>query len=99
MCNSRDEMRNRLGPRRADRLQQRLTELRGAETLEQFGSLPAPGCHELNGRRQGQLAVRLDDTWLLIFAPANKPAPTRRGGRLDWSRVTKVTILEVTNVL
>ena len=97
LCNSQDEMRRTLGRRRADRLRQRLAELRAAETLEQFSRLPGPGCHELNGQRRGQLAARLDDTWLLIFAPADRPAPTKRGGRLDWSRVKRVVILEVVN--
>ncbi len=99
LCNSQDKMRRTLGARRADRLRQRLTELLAAETLEQFGRLPGPGCHELNGQRRGQLAARLDDKWLLIFAPAGRPSPAKRGGRLDWSRVRKITILEVTNVL
>jgi plasmid maintenance system killer protein len=99
LCNSQDEMRRTLGRRRADRLRQRLSELRGAETLEQFGRLPGPGCHELNGQRKGQLAARLDGSWLLIFAPADKPAPTKRGGRLDWSEVKRVVILEVTKSL
>ena len=97
LCNSPHEMRRVLGRRRADRLVQRLSELRAAETLEQFGCLPGPGCHELNGQRRGQLAARLDDAWLLIFTAADKPLPTKRGGRLDWSRVKRVMILEVTN--
>lgn len=99
LCSSQDEMRRTLGRRRADQLRQRLAEFRAAETLEQFGRLPGPGCQELNGQRRGQLAARLDDTWLLIFAPADRPAPTKRGGRLDRSRVRKITISKVTNVL
>ncbi len=97
LCNSPDEMRRVLGRRRADRLVQRLAELRAAETLEHFGRLPGPRCHELNGQRKGQLAARLDDKWLLIFAPVDGPASAKRGGRLDWSRVKRVVIVEVVN--
>jgi toxin HigB-1 len=104
LCNSGDEMRRKLGKVRAERLQQRLSELQAAETLEQFGCLPGPACHELNGQRKGQLAARLDDSWLLIFEPDGDNVPTRRGGskrgrRLDWSAVKRVVILDVTKTL
>jgi toxin HigB-1 len=102
LCNSSDEMRRRLGKFRAERLKQRLSELRAAETLEQFGCLPGPACHELNGRRTGQLAARLDDSWLLILEPDGDKVPTKRGRskqgrRLNWTEITSVVILEVVN--
>jgi toxin HigB-1 len=102
LYNSADEMRRRLGKVRAERLKQRLSELWAAETLEQFGCLPGSACHELNGQRTGQLAARLDGSWLLIFEPdglvPTKRGRSKQGRRLDWTGITSVVILEVVDV-
>jgi len=94
LCNSQQEMRGKLGPRCAERLQQRLEELRAA-TLEDMRSLPGARCHELTQDRKGQLAVDLVHPRRLVFEPANDPVPTKADGGLDWSKVTEVVILEV----
>ena len=95
LCNSQQEMRGKLGPRCAERLQQRLEELRAAATLEDMRSLPGARCHELTQDRKGQLAVDLVHPRRLVFEPANDPVPTKADGGLDWSNVTEVVILEV----
>ena len=95
LCNSQQEMRGKLGPRCAERLQQRLEELRAAATLEDMRSLPGARCHELTQDRKGQLAVDLVHPRRLVFEPANDPAPTKADGGLDWLKVTEIVILEV----
>ncbi len=95
LCNSQREMRSKLGPRCAERLQQRLEELRAAATLEDMRSLPGARCHELTQDRKGQLAVDLVHPRRLVFEPEGDPVPTKADGGLDWSRVTEIVIVEV----
>jgi plasmid maintenance system killer protein len=95
LCNSQKEMRGRLGPQCAERLQQRLEELRAAATLEDMRLLPGPRCHELKQGRKGQLAVDLVHPRRLVFEPAHDPVPTKEDGGLDWSQVTEIVVLEV----
>lgn len=78
----------------AKRITQRLQELRAAESLEDLRRLPGR-CEELAGDRAGQLSVRLDRQYRLIFEPAGNPAPTKPDGGLDWSAVTEIVIVEV----
>lgn len=95
LCNSEKEMRSKLGQRNAERLQQRLAELRAAVTLEDMRSFPAARCHELTQDRDGQLAVDLVHPKRLIFEPADDPLPQKPDGGLDWTKVTRITVLEV----
>ncbi|MCY2989706.1 MAG: killer suppression protein [Planctomycetota bacterium] len=95
LCNSDKEMRAKLGPRGAERLQQRLLELQAATPLEDLRHLPGPRCHELAQDRKGQLAVELVHPQRLIFEPASDPVPTKADGGLDWPRVTAVVIVEI----
>ncbi len=95
LCNLQQEMRGKLGPRCAERLQQRLEELGAAATLQDMRSLPGARCHELTEDRKGQLAVDLVHPRRLVFEPAHDPVPTKAGGGLDWPRVMEIVILEV----
>ncbi len=95
LCNSKVEMRSKLGLRCAERLQQRLEELRAAATLEDMRFLPGARCHELKQQRKQQLAVDLVHPRRLVFEPADDPVPTKADGGLDWSQVTRIVVLEV----
>lgn len=78
----------------------RLQQMRSAPTLADLaGSRQLNGqpdkkgnFHELAGNRAGQIACTLDGGNRLIFKP--RYAPTKANGRLDWSKVTSVVILE-----
>lgn len=95
LCNSEKEMRAKLGDRNAKRLQQRLSEIKASDTLEELGKIPGPRCHELSGDRKGQLAVDLVHPKRLIFTPDHEPVPVKADGGLDWERVNKVLIVEI----
>jgi proteic killer suppression protein len=95
LCNSNKEMRARLGDRNAKVLQQRLAEIKAADTLADLGKLPGARCHELKGDRKGQLAVYLGHPRRLIFQPDHNPLPEKPDEGLDWQRVTQVTIIEI----
>ncbi len=81
---------------RAKLIRRRLDDLRAAPTVEVMRNLPGR-CHELKGDRKGQLSLDLDGPYRLIFMPANNPTPTKADGGLDWTRVTAVTVLEVSD--
>jgi proteic killer suppression protein len=95
LCNSAKEMRAKLGARNAMALQQRLSEIRAAESLDDLGRFPGARCHELKGNRQGQLAVDLVHPKRLIFEPDHDPTPAKPDGGLDWKKVTRALVLEI----
>ncbi|MFW8600138.1 type II toxin-antitoxin system RelE/ParE family toxin [Desulfobacterota bacterium M19] len=95
LCSKRAEVIKKLGAKGGLKLQQRMMELRAANTLEDISRVPPARCHELTGNRQGQLSVDLDHPYRLLFVPANNPKPERKDGGLDWSGVTEVEIIGV----
>jgi len=93
-CNSAKEMAREWGSQMAKKLQQRLSELAAAGTLEDMRKLPGR-CHELKADRKGQLALDLVHPKRLVFSPDHNPTPALPDGGLDWSKVSKIVILEV----
>lgn len=93
-CNETRRLQRVHGPQRAALIRRRLEQLAAVECLEHARTLPGR-LHELKGDRAGELALRLDGGWRLIFEPAEDPPPTKPDGGLDWSAVTAVRILEV----
>jgi proteic killer suppression protein len=94
-CSSGNVMQRKWGAALAQRLQQRLTELVAADSLDDISRLPPARCHELKGDRAGQLSVNLAHPYCLIFEPDDHPIPRKDDGGLDWTQVTKVVVLEV----
>jgi proteic killer suppression protein len=95
VCNSEKEMRTKFGKPLAERLQQRLAELKAAETLEDIRWLPPARCHELSQDRKGQVAVDLVQPKRLIFEPDHNPVPRKPDGGLDWPHVTRIRVIEI----
>lgn len=95
VCNSEKEMRATFGKPLAEKLQQRLAELKAAETLEDISRLPPARCHELSQDRQGQFAVDLVHPKRLIFEPDHNPLPRRSDGGLDWANITAIRVIEI----
>jgi proteic killer suppression protein len=95
ICNSKKEMRAKLGDRDAARLQQRLAEMAAVDCLEDLCKIPGARCHELTADRRGQLAVDLVHPRRLIFQPAHNPLPEKPDGGLDRQRVARVIVIEI----
>ena len=83
-----------MGPRMAEKLQQRLSELAAVETLEDMRCLPGARCHELTGELEGALAVDLVHPYRLLFTPDHDPIPQKEDGGLDWTSVTAICIVD-----
>ena len=82
-------------PRRSKLVRNRLDELADLDNLAEMSSLPHASCHELKGTRTGQLAVKLDKGFRMVFEVANEPIPRKPDGGLDWSQVTAIRILNL----
>jgi proteic killer suppression protein len=91
------EIVRKYGAARGKALVRRMSELRSAANLEAMRTLPQAKCHELKQNRKGQLAVDLAHPYRLILEPANDPLPTKPDGGLNWSAVTAIKIIEVTD--
>ena len=98
ICTDARIAQKELGKRATLVLQERLYQMRDAESLEDLRLLPGR-YHELKGERKGerkgQLACSLTDQLRLVFTPANDPLPTKPDGGLDWSEVTAVMNVEI----
>lgn len=87
-------LQRRWGAEGAKRITLRLQQLAAAVSLDDMRYLPGR-CHELVGRRAGELAVDVHRGHRLIFRPTAVPPPTREDGGLDWTRVNSVTVTEI----
>lgn len=88
-------MQKRLGQGMTRKLQQRMMELKAAETLADISHLPPPRCHELAGDRCGQFSVDLEHPFRLLFIPAHNPIPCRDDGGVDREQVTEIEIIAI----
>lgn len=95
LCESEKELRKQCGTVRAKKIQTRLADLRAAETLADMRHMPGH-CHELTADLAGQLSLDLDQPYRLLFRPAEDTDPGPGGG-LDWTKVTAVVVLSVTD--
>ena len=84
----------RWGSMRAKIVRRRLDDLHAADSLEDMRNIPG-NCEELSGNRKGQLSVRLDGGYRLIFIPEHDPIPTKPDGGLDWNKVTAIKVIGV----
>jgi proteic killer suppression protein len=94
-CSEDSASRKDLGAKGGQKLQQRMMELKAAQTLADISHLPPARCHELTGNRAGQLSVDLEHPYRLLFVVANNPRPERESGGLDWEAVTEIEIVEI----
>lgn len=97
ICNSQRDSDRRWGNQVAKKIRQRLAQLHAAETLEDMRQFGAAKAHELKGDRAGQIAVTAAGALRIIVIPAVEPAPRKPDGGLDWSKVTAITIVEITD--
>lgn len=77
------------------KLQQRMTELKAAPSLNEILRVPPTRCHELIGNRKGQLSVDLNHPYRLLFICANDPLPYLPEGGLDWDKVTEIEVIDI----
>ena len=94
IANDKRKMVAELGKKRAEKLQTRLDDIRGATTLEDVRYLPG-NFHELTGNRKGQWACDLDQPYRLVFEPHEKPIPTDADGKYIWLEIKGIEVIEI----
>ncbi len=72
----------------------RLRQIKAAQNMEELRFAPGK-YHELHGDRKGQIACSLTGANRLIFVPVNDPLPVDKDGKLIWSEITEIVILEI----
>ncbi len=85
------------GAEQAKLIARRLTELAAAENLETMRLLPQARAHELKGNREEQISLDVKRPYRLIVIPDYDAPPRKTDGGLDWGKITKIKILEVTD--
>lgn len=78
----------------AKRIAARIADLEAATSLEDFRHLPG-GCHELDGDRDGQLALKLPDGKRLVIKPTSDPPPTTEDGGMDWTAIEAIEVIDI----
>ena len=94
LCMVKREAVRKLGAPCANQLRHRLADLQAASVVS---DLIAGKPHPLERERAGQFAVKLFGAVRLVFRPANQPIPKNTENNVDWSKVTKVTIVYIGN--
>ena len=97
ICNSDKLMRKAYGRRMADKLGQRLWELRAANCLGDISRLRPCRCHKLTGKQTGQFSVDLENPYRLLFVPAYEDDEDifSEDGGFDLSKIKEIEILKI----
>lgn len=88
-------MRQKYGATAATNIPIRIGAIRDAKNLETMVRLG--NLHPLRHKDHGKFAVSVDRQRRLVFAPDHDPVPTLADGGIDRRRVTRVTILQITD--
>lgn len=84
------------GPERAKKIRLRLDAAAAARCLEDLRNAPGRW-HELGENRDEQISVDLDGPYRLIFIPSGNSVARKPDGGLDWSLITALEVVEITN--
>jgi proteic killer suppression protein len=96
ICSNLQEMRRNFGDVRAKNLITRLDQLEAVSDLAKLRNA-AGDWHELTQNRKGQIAANIGHPYRLILMPTLYPPPKKPDGGLDWTQITTVTIIEITD--
>jgi len=89
-----NKIRKKYGTKMADKIMQRIDDIKCAENLEILMKLPGKH-HPLTGDRKGQFACDLVQPYRLIYRPGNDPLPIDDNGNLIYSEIIIIEILEI----
>ncbi len=94
-CCNEKVMKKVWGERMAKKLQQRLFELKAADSLADITHLPPPRLHELTGNRKGQYSIDLIHPFRLIFIIADELPVTTDSVGIDRRQVKAIEIIAI----
>jgi len=97
VLNSERELVRSYGADNGRRIGLRLQNIRDAGTLEELSKLPQTRVHELAADRNEQISVDAKHPYRLILVCNHDETPRKPDGGLDWARITKVQLIEITD--
>jgi plasmid maintenance system killer protein len=80
---------------RAQKVNQRLKEIKASTNLKVLNAIPAANCHPLRGSRSGEYAVDISPNWRMIFIIDLNPIPLNDDGTINLENVTEIKITSV----
>jgi proteic killer suppression protein len=96
LINDTKQLQKEFGIVMADIIRLRMDDLSSVKTLEDVRNLPGK-YHELTSDRKGQIATHLKQPKRLIFVPDHDPIPINEGGGMDWKKINRIKIIEITD--
>jgi hypothetical protein len=89
ICENEDSAAEELGTKVAEQLKRRLADLRAAESIEEMPNIVKP--------RKGstKCSVRFAKDRSIVFCANHNPKPTLQSGKIDWTKVRRIRILEI----
>lgn len=97
MLNSERELVRNYGTDNGHRIALRLQNIRDAATLEELSKVPQTRVHELTADRNEQISVDAKHPYRLILVCNHEDPPRKPDGGLNWARITKVQLIEITD--
>jgi proteic killer suppression protein len=97
VLNSERELLRAYGQDNGRRIARRLQNIADAANLEDLSKLPQTRVHQLSGDRHEQISVDIKHPHRLILVCAHEETPRKPDGGLDWTLITKVQIVEITD--
>jgi proteic killer suppression protein len=94
LCSDEQAMRAAWGDDIARTLMLRLTAMEAADSLDDLCKLPQVCC-EAHPAARDRLSLGLGGPYRLVFEADHDPLPTGHNGGLEWGRVQRVRVLEV----
>ena len=95
LCSTSKGAVRALGPKRGNKLMQRMNELAAFNCLADVPKFPPARCHQLGDNRKGQFSVDLEHPYRLIFVPDHNPIPELEDGGINLQEITKIKIIEI----
>lgn len=97
LLNSRKNTLRIYGPDNGRRILLRLQQIAAAASLDELARLPQTRVHELKADRKEQISVDVKHPYRLLLASAHEETPRKLDGGLDWSCITSVTVIQITD--
>ncbi|KRA29816.1 MULTISPECIES: hypothetical protein [unclassified Nocardioides] len=97
LFNDPRRLRQKYGPRCAEKIEARLAQINAAANLDILCQLPQARCHQLVADRSEQFSLDLEHPLRLIVQVADNPVPRLDDGGIDRSRVQRLIFIEIAN--
>jgi len=97
LLGSQKETLRTYGPDNGRRILLRLQQSADASNLAELAQLPQTRVHELTNNRNEQISVDVKHPYRLLIVAYHDETPRKTDGGLDWSQITMVKVIEITD--